>query len=1619
MSEGGGAHPGRRRSVVEYGIFALLAFVPMLATQPGTVSDDTKTYLYLDPGRYVRQAVSMWNPNVALGTVTHENIGYLLPMGPFYWAMAELHVPIWVAQRIWLGSILFAAGAGTLYLCRTIGLGGPGRYVASFGFMFTPYVLQYAGRISVILMAWAGLPWMIAFVVLALRRGGWRYPALFALVVALVSGINASSILYVGVGPALYLLYSVLVLRESTWREAWGVAWKVGLLTAFVSLWWAVALEVEAAYGVNILKYTETVNATSSSTSPSEIVRGLGYWFFYGASDQVGNWTQAAVAYTQHLWLMGLSFLVPVLGVLGAVIVKWRHRAYFVLLIVVGMVLAVGPYPYNNPTAVSAVIKAFMLDTTAGLALRSTDRASPLVLLGLAVLLGAGITALWRRASRTALAVGAGACAAIVGASAPMWTGATVVNNLSQPASPPTYVQQAAAHLNATHPGTRVYALPGNNFAAYRWGDTIDTVYPALLDRPFVTHEQQTMGSLPTADLLQAVDTPLQEGTLDPTTIAPMASLMSAGDVLVQYDQRFEFYDTPNPLQLAKVFAVTPPGLSDPVAFGSPRPNVSPVAHLDERTLSSGPDPTPTAPLVTYTVDHPRPIVRSESLHSPLVVAGNASGLVNASSVGLLSSAPTIFYAGTLDTRPALKRRVLAAHPTLVVTDTNRKQGFRWNGITQNAGYTETASEGHDTGDPTDSPLDIFPGAPRDAQSTTVFNGIASVTASEYGSQVKYFVDRRPAAALDGSTSTAWTVDGYPFGQWWQVTFTHPRTTDRINLVQLLDPHPGQVITNITLLFDDSTEVKATLGPASRTPVGQTITFAPRSFTTLHIVINSVKRNPKFFSPAGEQNPVGFSEVRIPGVTADEVVAMPTDLLRAAGASSIADPLNVLVDRQRSSGYPPRSDPEPALARSFWLPTARTFSLAGQARLSPLASDATLAATLGATGAVPSSSSRLTGSVSTGALAALDPGKGTVWEPGFGSTDQVGSWLEYALAAPLTFDRLTLDVVADGLHSVPTAITVSAGGASEKLALPAVARSRVAGSTVTVPLSLPTPLTGQTVRITVDAVDLAQTTDFHTVLPVALPIGIAHVGITGLDPPVVPVDVPSTCRADLLAVDGTPVWVSVSGSSAAALVRDPLAVTLCGPDAGGLSLGPGTHLLRATAGQSTGLDVDQLAFSSAAGGGAAPIAAGGQLAGPPATGTPPVHVVSQSPTSMQLSVTGITTSTAPFELVMGQSVNAGWTATAGGTSLGAPELLDGFANGWTVTPAALAGALDHGQLTVSLRFAPQRSVNIALILSALALVACIVLAIRARPPQEARNPGRRGPRTRGGGSRAHDRRSFDERGPASPRRVRRRSHRGARRRADRIVPHRPPRRRRDRARRALPEAPPRPRHPRGGLHRRRRGLRDDPPGGPAGEAQRRVADRVRDGRWAGLGGRHVPRRRRGRRSDHPVAPAADRYGRCRPRRGLTVNASTHQDAFSQSRLGRIPHATCRESSALTTGRSAAWVTPTTLPSAVTTRTRRSAPPAPSATIEATTSGRRTSAFGTSPPESRAATRASSSRPDASIAAVRTSQMPAWKPQRFTDAGRSPERDAGSSPSWTSNRSSSTRVTFRRSVRAAR
>jgi len=79
-------------------------------------------------------------------------------------------------------------------------------------------------------------------------------------------------------------------------------------------------------------------------------------------------------------------------------------------------------------------------------------------------------------------------------------------------------------------------SLPGSDFGSYRWGQTVDPITPGLMDRPYVARELVPWGSAASADLLNALDHRIQEGTLDPSALAPVARLMNAGSIVYRAD---------------------------------------------------------------------------------------------------------------------------------------------------------------------------------------------------------------------------------------------------------------------------------------------------------------------------------------------------------------------------------------------------------------------------------------------------------------------------------------------------------------------------------------------------------------------------------------------------------------------------------------------------------------------------------------------------------------------------------------------------------------------------------------------------------------------------------------------------------------------------------------------------------------------------------------------------------------------------------------------------------------------------------------------------------------------------------------------------------------------------
>ena len=241
--------------------------------------------------------------------------------------------------------------------------------------------------------------------------------------------------------------------------------------------------------------------------------------------------------------------------------------------------------------------------------MRSMPRAVPLLVLGLAVLLGSAVGALSARypngpkvlgaalPDRRVLA-GVGVLLLLVFVNyPPLFTGQLIAKYLQHPQDIPSYWTQDIKALDRQDNSTRVLEIPGSDFASYRWGTTVDPITPGLMSRDYVARELVPYGTPPSADFLDAFDTTLQDGTLQSSALAPIARFMAAGDINVRSDLTYERYLLPRPKLLWDLVTRAEgtgasQGLGKPIGFGGTGSNVPDPRFplLDETELGSNPN---------------------------------------------------------------------------------------------------------------------------------------------------------------------------------------------------------------------------------------------------------------------------------------------------------------------------------------------------------------------------------------------------------------------------------------------------------------------------------------------------------------------------------------------------------------------------------------------------------------------------------------------------------------------------------------------------------------------------------------------------------------------------------------------------------------------------------------------------------------------------------------------------------------------------------------------------------------------------------------------------------------------------------------------------------------------
>jgi arabinofuranan 3-O-arabinosyltransferase len=1242
-------------------VLAAGAFVLAFVQRPGEVVFDTRIELSANPSLFLHRVAAVWSPTGDLGHVqSGQFVGYLFPMAPWFAFAQRIGLPMWVAQRLWVGALIAVAALGVVRLLDELydRRRGLAHLVGGVVYAANPYVAVWTTRGSVALLAHAAVPWLMLAAHRGLRRPkSWRQPALIGLVLAASgAGVNAALVLWVLPAPALLMLYEALAVGVG-WAALASFGWRAGLCALLGAAWWLIPLLLQRRYGTDFLGFTELPDSVWATTTMPESLRLLGYWLLYLGLGGVSV-VSVTSPYLFSAPVIVASFLVPLFAFVSVRSTRrWSYGPFFCLLAVAGAVAMAAGFPGGTP--LHSILTSAYYDLEPLRILRTSYKAAPLVAIALAGLTGIGMSVLvghLRRrglsagARRVALgALGVTATAVLVLFGLPLFDGRAIEREQAYGSVPAGWRAAIADAQRTTPVAHRIMLLPGALFGHYRWGNVVSSIAPALSKRPVLVREVVPYANAQAAELLIAVDDLVQQDRLVPGQLAQLLQLMGVGQVLVYADGLPAQSGSLDPAGVAHALQAQP-GFDHPSAtYGGWRDYVPPpgrggssrrlpdVRTYSERALS-GPA-----------------MVRVHSLGAATVVDGDAHGLVELAANGDLAPRRALFYASDLDRRRLAN--MAAGGANLVFTDSNRRRVLEPDLLRNNEGPTMGAN------DPLLREWPSFqPFRSRGSQSQTVarYTGLRYLR-SPLDRSLPIFPDRRPYAALDGRLDTAWEASSVssPGRRFLELGFMRPRDIGALRV------HPEAGTQGLAVSVNGRPERRFWLRSG-----WNALQLQARGARTLRIRVIA----------AASPSAGGISELDVPGVIVRESLRLPTVLASLSRGLDLSHSrLSILLART-TADFPYQSkgnDAERALVRDVDLPVARSYSVGGWASVALDASDPLLDRLVGLGGGWSfSSSERFEGIPQRRASSAFDGLAGTAWI----GTAKRGThpWMAAHWPHPLVIRRLRLRRGPPG-YRFPARVRLNAGRSRQTVGVDRDGGVRLARA-----------VRARDLRITVLALQPSTAIQRIRRLPA---VAVSEVQVPGLRA----VQVPragmfaTRCGEVILQAGERTTTARVTGSITDLDAGRALRLVGCGPRAH-LALPAGVNRLVASAGPL--MRPDHLALT-----GAAPAPLRRQVAPGSVSGVSISGQSGHAHASLNLDH--------PAWLVLGESYSPGWQAlcrgrSGGERSLGAPVPIDGYANGWRVGP-------DCRQARFA--FIPQRLANIGYIVSAVACVGMLALLV--------------------------------------------------------------------------------------------------------------------------------------------------------------------------------------------------------------------------------------------------------------------------------------------------------------------
>ena len=1246
-----------RRHVTTYrlavaGLTVLLALIVAL-NGLGSFYTDIKPEVYLAPWRMVGQYLSAWTGTPYLGSANF-NVGLVpvllvtsalrgIGLSP-EWTFKIFHFVLWVGAAWGAARLLrhLSARAG-----RWAGLAVGVLYLAN------PYSIQ-AGATLAILLPYALFPWMLIAFIRALRQEGgwaswraWAWPAVFGLIFFAMSGMNVAIVPIFELFALIPLMIFARLDWGLTWRHILGVLGRCAVFVVGVSIYWLVPSAAALQHGSQIVDTSETITGIAKVASFPEVLRGLGLWPLYGMGDQ-GAWVPQDAVYLTSPLVMILTICWPTLGMVALRWCRGLLRGFVTVAVAVAAVVMVGAFPSeNDPASPFGHVLVWFLHLPGMAAFRTTNKIGALLALGLALAIGFAALRIGPRLMRRD-----GAAPVIWAVTFGLlfaWTLPALTNRLyTSQMNIPDYWHQAANALNNGDHSSSVLFLPGQTRPSYRWtAQRPDDVANSLLTRNAIIPETTPNASAPGGNFLAAMDDTLQAGIVPPSTMSDYARYLGAGQILLRHDTRWEDDGGARPATTDQVMS-RDPGLRGEANYGAPGEFVSGGA-ADGYSAQESQLP----PLQVYGVKDARTSVRAEATGNSVLVAGDGWSVPEMSAAGLLKRTPTFQYAQNVPA-PKLPSRLGSGH-TLVISDTNARRAAIPSRLTDGEGALLTADQS--------APEMRTLGNNPDDQTVLVRSG-AKVSATTEGATFFGLPYGVASNALDGDPSTSWLFGDFDRakGQVLTVREPSPVTFDKIRIAQA-DAGSSKI--------DEVTVRAGSKKVTRRLPDSGYATFDMGGVSASKVTVRIDSQRGSGYSL------VGISDIQMAGPKAVRTARTPITLSNRYRQLSAAEkkafdntPLDVLLRRVQNTSST-HDDTETGLRRIVTLPDERTFTTSAKVRVSGGPMEQAYDKVAGFPNSIKASSSDFYFHLSNArASLAADGTSKTAWVPG---GTMKGAW--WQLEGPRrSIHQVTIDQQhgpgdSTGDNTMwATHVTVTVDGA--KVASGDV---RTDGKTT---LKFPAH-TGKTVRVTIDKTSgplkgvPARFTSIDTGLTMRPTTPGPQDSVAGSD---------SRCLT-VATVDGKPVRMRPTTDQLADVDEQGTSWVGCG----NLTLEPGERRIE----QAPGFTLDSLELKDV------------QSQHRSAPTAPVYHVSHDGSSSKTISLT----SQGSSAVVISQSYDPRWHATANGKDLGAPQIIDGYSVGWILPKA--------GHYKITIRYAPQTMANVAIGVSIAALLAAIALVVLA------------------------------------------------------------------------------------------------------------------------------------------------------------------------------------------------------------------------------------------------------------------------------------------------------------------